>query len=149
MLEMLPRKDEDNPDLSVPATLAKHLQTIRVIFWGLFIEPRSPDSITIDLGEFAECEYLKEVQVDAGSEISFRGELKLTGLGQLPAACKGVTLRDRPLAAVTFFEPEFGWLIGVMGPGGYLSAERSPWLQKGNSDKENEGVPPCPCCDLR
>lgn len=75
----------------------------------------------MDLGEFSECEFLEEVEVDAGGVSGgFRGELKLTGICRMPAACNVVNVKPHPHGAGTFFKPEFGWLIKVMGPEGFL-----------------------------
>lgn len=110
-------------DLSLPPALAGNLWCI-----GLDIVRdlnQDPESIRVDLARFAECKFLEGVEVDVGKEHCYRGELRVSGLGRLPAACKYVVLVPCPGGAGIFVEPEFGWQVNVEGgPGGRVFVHR-------------------------
>lgn len=80
----------------------------------------------MDLAGFAECERLEEIEVDMCGEPSYSGEVKVSRLGRLPAACTVVVLVPHHGGGDISVVPEFGWHINVEGgPGGRILVRRT------------------------
>lgn len=108
MLMIQPGVANGNPNLNVPPALAGNLRKIKIDFHG-FLPEEPSGNIKVDLAGFAECQFLEGVEVDLSREYSPRGEVTVCGLGQLPAACKGVVLVLHPDGGDLYLRRERGW----------------------------------------